>query len=55
MMSDEIMNVTLFYGADIREDDANELAQTIAEKYPSCEVTAAFGGQPVYYYLVSLE
>ena len=55
MMSDEIMNVTLFYGADIREDDANELAQRIAEKYPSCEVTAAFGGQPVYYYLVSLE
>ena len=27
----------------------------LAEKYPDCEVTAAFGGQPVYYYLVSLE
>jgi len=55
MMSDEIMNVTLFYGEDIREDEANELADRLAKKYPDCEVTAAYGGQPVYYYLVSLE
>ncbi len=55
MMTDEIMNVTLFYGEDIREDEANELADRLAKKYPDCEVTAAYGGQPVYYYLVSLE
>lgn len=55
MMSDEIMNVTLFYGEDIREDEANALAEKLAAKYPDCEVTAAYGGQPVYYYLVSLE
>ena len=29
--------------------------EKLAEKYPDCEVTVAFGGQPVYYYLVSLE
>lgn len=55
MMSDEVMNVTLFYGEDIREEDANALAEKLSAKYPDCEVTAAFGGQPVYYYLVSLE
>lgn len=55
MMSDEIMNITLFYGEDIREDEANALSEKLATKYPGCEVTAAYGGQPVYYYLVSLE
>lgn len=55
MFDDSVMNITLFYGEDIREDEANELQAKIAEKYPDCEVTVACGGQPVYYYLVSLE
>lgn len=55
MFDDSIMNITLFYGEDIREDEANALQEKIAAKYPDCEVTVANGGQPVYYYLVSLE
>ena len=55
LMTDDIMNVTLFYGEDIREQEANELAQKLAQKYPECEITSAYGGQPVYYYLISLE
>ena len=55
MFTDEIMNITLFYGEDIREDEANELAEKLSTIYPDCEVTTACGGQPVYYYLVSLE
>lgn len=55
LMSDEVMNITLFYGEDIREADANALQEELAKKYPDCEVTVAYGGQPVYYYLVSLE
>ena len=47
--------ITLFYGEDIREDEAEKLAATLGEKYPECEVSAISGGQPVYYYLVSLE
>lgn len=55
MFDDTVMNITLFFGEDIREDEANELQEKLAEKYPECEVTIANGGQPVYYYLVSLE
>ena len=55
LMTDDVMNITLFFGEDIREEEANALAEKLAEKYPDCEVTSAFGGQPVYYYLVSLE
>ena len=55
MIDDSVMNITLFFGEDIREDEANALQEKLAEKYPDCEVTVANGGQPVYYYLVSLE
>ena len=55
MITDETMTVTLFYGEDIREDEAMALAEKLTEKYPNCEVTAIPGGQPVYYYLVSVE
>ena len=55
MMDDSIMNITLFYGEDIREEEANVLVETLGKKYPEVEVSAVYGGQPVYYYLVSLE
>jgi len=55
MVSEETMTMTLFYGEDIREDEAMTLADKLSEKYPNCEVTAVAGGQPVYYYLVSVE
>ncbi len=55
MINDDIMNITLFYGEDIREEDANELQKRIGEKWPLCEVTIAKGNQPVYYYIISLE
>lgn len=55
MMTEDTMNITLFYGEDIREEEANGLAETLSEKFPEIEVSAVYGGQPVYYYLVSLE
>lgn len=55
MIDDNVMTITLFYGEDIKEEDAVELQEKLAEKYPECEVTVAFGGQPIYYYLISLE
>ena len=55
MIDESIMNITLFYGEDIREEEANALVETLGKKYPDIEVSAVYGGQPVYYYLVSVE
>lgn len=55
MMDDNIMTITLFYGEDIKEEEANSLQEKLASRFPECEVTVAFGGQPIYYYLISLE
>ena len=55
MMNDNIMTITLFYGEDIKEEEAKALQETLAKKFPECEVTCAYGGQPIYYYLISLE
>ena len=54
-MNENIVTVTLFYGNDVKEDEANALVEKLQEKYPSCEISALNGGQPVYYYLISME
>ena len=47
--------ITLYYGEDVKSEDAEQLCAEIAEKYPDCDVDFHSGGQPVYYYLISLE
>ncbi len=47
--------ITLYYGAEVREEEAQELAGKVQEAFPDCDVDYHFGGQPVYYYLLSLE
>lgn len=47
--------ITLYYGADVKEEEASALSDTIAEKYPDCDVDFHKGDQPVYYYIISLE
>ena len=47
--------ITLYYGQDVSEEEAAALAQQVAEKYPDCDVDFHNGGQPIYYYIVSLE
>ena len=47
--------ITLYYGQDVKEEEAAALQQTIAEKYPDCDVEMHWGGQPIYYYLIALE
>ena len=47
--------INLYYGADVTESDAEALSQQVAETYPDCDVELYFGGQSVYYYIISLE
>ena len=47
--------VTIYYGADMTEDDANAIAAQIEANHPDVEVEVQFGGQPIYYYLISVE
>ena len=47
--------ITLYYGKDVKEEDAQALAERVAEKFSDCDVDIHFGGQPIYYYIVSLE
>lgn len=55
MVNPDIMNISLFYGADVQEVEAQVLAEKISKKYPDIEVDFHYGGQPLYYYLISLE
>ena len=54
LRSDEEI-ITLYYGQDVSEDDAELLASEIREKYPDCDVEIHYGGQPIYYYYIALE
>lgn len=47
--------VTIFYGEDVEEAEAEELARNVEEKHPMCEVSLFQGGQPVYAYIFSAE
>lgn len=47
--------VTIYYGEDIDETTANDLATYIQENYEDCEVEVHYGGQPLYYFLLSVE
>lgn len=53
--TDDIVNITLFYGKDIKQEEAENLQARLEEKYPDCDITLLSGGQPVYYYIISLE
>ena len=55
MLDENKVNITLFYGQDVQEEDANKLQEDVAERFPQCEVTVISGGQPVYYYIVSVD
>lgn len=47
--------ISLYYGADITEETAGQLADLIREEYPDMDVEVHFGGQPIYYYVLSVE
>ncbi len=55
MMDNSVSNITLYFGNEVKEDEANAIARELSEKYNRCDVDIHYGGQPLYYYIVSLE
>ena len=47
--------ISIYYGEEVKEEDANELIEQIEELYPDADVDAHFGGQPIYYYVLAVE
>lgn len=47
--------ISIYYGEEVEEEKAQELADKVSEMFPNCDVEVHFGGQPIYYYVVSVE
>ena len=47
--------ISIYYGSDSSEEAAEEIASLIQEKHPDVEVEINNGGQPIYYYVISVE
>ncbi len=55
MIDEDSAMVSIYYGEEATEEDANEIASLVEEQYPDVEVDVQFGGQPIYYYVISVE
>ena len=55
MASDECEILSIYYGADVTEEDAQSFYDKVCEEFPDFEVDLQYGGQPIYYYIVSAE
>lgn len=55
MLDDESELVTVYYGADVTEEQAEGFLEKVQEVCGDCDVELQFGGQPIYYYLISVE
>ena len=55
-MTDEDSEIiSIYYGADVSAEDAEQLAERLEDMYPDYDVELNEGGQPIYYYVVSVE
>ena len=55
MVDEDSAIVSIYYGTDATEEAAEEIGAVIEEKYPDVEVEINAGGQPIYYYVISVE
>ncbi len=47
--------ISVYYGTDVNEADAEALSEALSAAYPNCDVELQYGGQPIYYYVISVE
>lgn len=55
MVDEDTELISVYYGSEVEEADAQSLVEALEEKYPDCDVDLQYGGQPVYYYIISAE
>ena len=55
MIDDDVELISIYYGDEVSEEDAEALREKIEGQYPKCDVELQYGGQPIYYYIVSAE
>ncbi|MCC8152476.1 MAG: DAK2 domain-containing protein [Lachnospiraceae bacterium] len=55
MVDEESAFICVYYGEDVAAEDAEALGACLEETYPDCELEIQYGGQPIYYYLISVE
>ena len=55
MADEDSAIISIYYGEEVAEAAAQKLGAEIEEQYPDCEVEVHFGGQPIYYYVISVE
>ena len=55
MMNDDSELVSVYAGEDVSEEDMNKLEEKLTAKYTDCDFEFQYGGQPIYYYVVSVE
>lgn len=54
-IDEDVSTVTLYYGEDVKEKEAKELASSLQNKYDEIDIEVCYGGQPHYFYLISIE
>ena len=54
-ITDDHEILTIYYGDEISEDAANQISSLVEEEYPDLDVELYYGGQPLYYYIFSIE
>ena len=55
MIDEDSELISIYYGAEVKEEDAKEFQQYVEETYEDCDVEFNYGGQPIYYYILSVE
>ena len=55
MVDEDTAIVSIYFGSESSEDEAGVIAAFVEEQYPDVEVDVHFGGQPIYYYVISVE
>ena len=55
LVDDESELISLYYGVGVTDEEADEICDELVKLYPDLDVEVHYGGQPIYYYLLSVE